>query len=126
MPTPNLRCDLLAQRSMAGVAAGGIGVARPTQTPVVEEKRRDDRVVAHQAAPPASVGGAEEPRSPGESSAAAPRMRVQTAWEEREAWRLRRRQYRRLGSCHGRLVCLPRVQRFTNSDEPSGRANTLP
>ena len=82
MPTPNLRCDLLAQRSMAGVAAGGIGVARPTQTPVVEEKRRDDRVVAHQAAPPASVGGAEEPRSPGESSAAAPRMRVQTAWSE--------------------------------------------
>ena len=63
MPTPNLRCDLLAQRSMAGVAAGGIGVARPTQTPVVEEKRRDDRVVAHQAAPPAPVGGADEPRS---------------------------------------------------------------
>ena len=33
------------------------------------------------------AGGAAEPRSPGESSATAPRMRVQTAWsEEREAW----------------------------------------
>ena len=36
---------------------------------------------------PAPAGGAGEPRSPGETSATAPRMRVQTAWsEEREAW----------------------------------------
>ena len=33
------------------------------------------------------AGGAAEPRSPGESSATAPCMRVQTAWsEERDAW----------------------------------------
>ena len=40
---------------------------------------------------------------------------------------LRRRQYRRLGSCQGRLdVCCSRVQRFTKPDEHASRANTLP
>ena len=32
------------------------------------------------------AGGAAEPRSPGESSATAPRMRVQTVWSEERAW----------------------------------------